>query len=60
MKKGLLILAASLMTLAPVSAPAGVVTIAARSISLQADAEIEVQAGAALTLSGATIGINDP
>jgi uncharacterized protein involved in type VI secretion and phage assembly len=43
-----------------VSAPAGVVTIAARSISLQADAEIEVQAGAALTLSGATIGINDP
>lgn len=42
------------------SAPAGQVSISAQSISLQADAEIELQAGAALTLTGATISINDP
>lgn len=41
-------------------APTGQVSISGQSISIQADAEIEIQASAALTLSGATIGINDP
>jgi hypothetical protein len=43
-----------------VKAPTGQVSISGQSISIQADAEIEIQAGAALTLTGATIGINDP
>lgn len=42
------------------SAPTGQVSISASSISIKADAEIEIQAGAALTLTGATISINDP
>jgi uncharacterized protein involved in type VI secretion and phage assembly len=42
------------------NAPTGQVSISAQSISIQADAEIEIQAGAALTLTGATISINDP
>ncbi len=42
------------------NAPTGKVSISAQSISIKADAEIEIQAGATLTLSGATIGINDP
>jgi len=42
------------------TAPAGKVSISAQAISLQADTEIQIQAGAALTLTGATISINDP
>ncbi len=41
-------------------APAGQVSISAQSVSIQADAEVEIQADGALTLSGTTIGINDP
>jgi uncharacterized protein involved in type VI secretion and phage assembly len=41
-------------------APTGKVSISAQSISIKADDEIEIQAGAALTLSGATTAINDP
>jgi uncharacterized protein involved in type VI secretion and phage assembly len=41
-------------------APTGQVSISAQSISIKADDEIEIQAGAALTLTGATISINDP
>lgn len=43
-----------------ISAPTGKVSISAQSISIKADAEIQIQAGAALTLSGATVSINDP
>ena len=43
-----------------ISAPTGQVSISAQSISIKADAEIKIEAGAALTLSGATVSINDP
>jgi len=42
------------------SAPSGQISISGQSISLQADTQLEVQAGAALTLRGTTVGINDP
>jgi len=42
------------------SAPAGTVSISAQTISLSATTEIKIEAGASLTLTGATIGINDP
>lgn len=42
------------------SAPAGRISLAAQTISVQASETIQIRAGAALTINGATIGINDP